>query len=158
MGWPRRVMASEVRNVMRLITSAWLIAVTLSAQPTGIDAEFMRLENVWNTAHRDADADALAALWADDLEVVVPKMPPMSKSEALGFARTGRMRFERYETSQIRVRMYGDTAVVTGRLQRTRTLAGKQTTDDWRFTKVYAQQNGAWRVVSFHASDSPPSQ
>jgi len=35
---------------------------------------------------------------------------------------------------------------------------GKQTADDWRFTKVYVRQNGAWRVVSFHASDSPPSQ
>lgn len=146
---------------MRLVTSgcvAWLITGALSVQPTRLDAEFTRLEDVWNTAHRDADAGALAALWADDLEVVVPRMPPMSKAEALDFARTGRMRFERYETSQIKVRIYGDTAVVTGRLQRTRTIAGKQTTDDWRFTKVYARQNGAWRVVSFHASDSPPSQ
>jgi uncharacterized protein (TIGR02246 family) len=130
----------------------------LSAQPTGINAEFTRLEDVWNAAHRNADADALAVLWAEDLEVVVPRMPPMSKAEALAIARSGRMRFERYDTSQIKVRTYGDAAVVTGRLQRTRTVAGKETTDHWRFTKVYARENGAWRVVSFHASDSPPSQ
>ena len=145
---------------MRLITTgclAWLMAATLFPQQTPLDADFTRLETVWNTAHRDGDADVLAALWADDLEVIVPKMAPMSKAEALAFARTGRMRFERYETSQIKVRTYGDTAVVTGRLQRTRTLAGKQTTDDWRFTKVYTRENGTWRVVSFHASDSPPS-
>jgi len=145
---------------MRLITTgcvAWLIAATLFPPQTPLDADFARLETVWNTAHRDGDADVLAALWADDLEVIVPKMAPMSKAEALAFARTGRMRFERYETSQIKVRTYGDTAVVTGRLQRTRTLAGKQTTDDWRFTKVYTRENGIWRVVSFHASDSPPS-
>jgi len=146
---------------MRTVTSgclAWLITAALSVQPTGLNAEFTRLEDIWNAAHRNADSEALAALWADDLEVVVPRMPSMSKAEALAFARTGRMRFERYETSQIKVRTYGDTAVVTGRLQRTRTVAGKQTADDWRFTKVYARQNGAWRVVSFHASDSPPSQ
>jgi uncharacterized protein (TIGR02246 family) len=146
---------------MRLITIGsvgWLIGAALFVQPTALNAEFTRLEDVWNTAHRNADAEALAALWAEDLEVVVPRMPPMSKAEALAFARTGRMRFERYETSQIKLRTYGDTAVVTGRLQRTRTVAGKETTDDWRFTKVYTRQNGAWRVVSFHASDSPPSQ
>ena len=146
---------------MRLITIGsvgWLIGAALFIQPTALNAEFTRLEDVWNTAHRNADAEALAALWAEDLEVVVPRMPPMSKAEALAFARTGRMRFERYETSQIKLRTYGDTAVVTGRLQRTRTVAGKETTDDWRFTKVYTRQNGAWRVVSFHASDSPPSQ
>jgi len=146
---------------MQLITNgflAWLLTATFSLQPTSLDSEFTRLEDRWNAAHRDADADSLAALWADDLEVVVPRMPPMSKAEALAFARTGRMQFERYETSQIKVRTYGDTAVVTGRLQRTRTVAGKETTDDWRFTKVYTRQNGAWRVVSFHASDSPPPQ
>ena len=146
---------------MRLITIGsvgWLIGAALFVQPTALNAEFTRLEDVWNTAHRNADAEALAALWAEDLEVVVPRMPPMSKAEALAFARTGRMRFDRYETSQIKLRTYSDTAVVTGRLQRTRTVAGKETTDDWRFTKVYTRQNGAWRVVSFHASDSPPSQ
>jgi ketosteroid isomerase-like protein len=144
---------------MRSVATAgvtWLIAAMLLGSQAGLDAEFTRLEEVWNAAHRNGDADALAALWADDLEVVVPRMAPMSKAEALAFARTGRMRFDRYETSQIKVRTYGETAVVTGRLQRTRTLAGKQTTDDWRFTKVYARQRAAWRVVSFHASDSPP--
>ena len=146
---------------MGLVTTgciAWLMAATLSAQPAGLNAEFTKLEEIWNAAHRNGDAEALAALWADDLEVTVPRMPPMSKTDALAFARTGRMRFDRYETSQIKVRTYGDAAVVTGRLQRTRTIDGKQTTDDWRFTKVYARQNGAWRVVSFHASDAPATQ
>jgi ketosteroid isomerase-like protein len=141
---------------------AWLIAAVLSASPAGLNlqdpVDFGRLEETWNAAHRTGDAAALDRLWADDLEVDVPRMPAMSKTEALAFARTGRMRFERYETSQIKVRTYGDTAVVTGRLQRTRTLNDTKTTDDWRFTKVYARQHGAWLVVSFHASESPPSQ
>jgi hypothetical protein len=42
------------------------------------------------------------------------------------------MKFERYETSLIKVRSYGDTTIVTGRLLRTRTVAGNATTDDWR--------------------------
>lgn len=145
---------------MQLMTNgvlAWLLVATVLLQLTSLDNEFTRLEDRWNAAHRDGDADSLAALWADDLEVIVPGMPPMSKGESLAFARTGRMKFERYETSQIKVRNYGDTTVVTGRLLRTRTVAGKATADDWRFTKVYARQAGSWRVVSFHASDSPPS-
>jgi ketosteroid isomerase-like protein len=144
-------MASVVKAGM--IT--WLIVGTLVAQPIGPDAEFNRLEDVWNTAHRNGDADALDALWADDLEVVVPRMAPMSKAEALAFSRTGRMRFDRYDTSSLKVRRYGDTVVVTGRLQRAYTLGGNRRQDDWRFTKVYVRQNDAWRVTSFHASDAP---
>jgi hypothetical protein len=81
----------------------------------------------------------------------------MSKSDALAFANSNRMKFDRYETSDIRVRLYGDSAVVTGRLQRTRTIDGRTMADDWRFTKTYVKQTGRWRVVSFHASDASPA-
>lgn len=116
--------------------------------------ELERLETVWNEAHERGDSDALEALWADDLEVAVPKMPVMTKAEVLSFARSGRMKFLRYATSEVRVRVYGDAAVVTGRLERTRTLNGKEVSDDWRFTKTYVRQTGKWRVVSFHASEA----
>ena len=142
-------------RVSVLTIAALSVLSTASAQPGTED--FVHLETVWNAAHRTGDADALDRLWASDLEVDVPGMPPMTKAEALAFARTGRMRFERYETSQIKVRIYGDTAVVTGRLQRTRSVDNRQRADDWRFTKVYTRQAGTWRVVSFHASDSSAS-
>jgi len=116
--------------------------------------ELVRLESVWNEAHERGDSNALEALWADDLEVAVPKMPVMSKAEVLDFDRSGRMKFLHYETSDLRVRVYGDAAVVTGRLQRTRTLNGNEVSDNWRFTKTYVRETGKWRVVSFHASEA----
>jgi ketosteroid isomerase-like protein len=116
--------------------------------------ELERLETVWNQAHEHGDSDALDSLWADDLEVAVPKMPVMRKAEVLSFARSGRMKFLHYATSEVSVRVYGDAAVVTGRLERTRTLNGKEVSDDWRFTKTYVRETGKWRVVSFHASEA----
>ena len=116
--------------------------------------ELERLEKVWNEAHEHGDADVLQSLWADDLEVDVPKMPVMTKAEVLVFARSGRMKFLRYATSDLNIRVYGDAAVVTGRLQRTRTLNGQELSDDWRFTKVYTRHAQTWQVVSFHASEA----
>ena len=111
--------------------------------------ELQRLETVWNDAHMHGDADVLDLLWADDLEVAVPRMPLMTKAAALNFARSGRMKFLRYQTSDIHVRVYDNAAIVTGRLQRTRSMNGREVSDDWRFTKVYVHQNQKWRVVSF---------
>ena len=116
--------------------------------------ELEHLETAWNEAHEHGDSNALEALWADDLEVAVPKMPVMTKAEVLGFARSGRMKFLHYTTSDIRVRVYGDAAVVTGRLQRTRVLNGQEISDDWRFTKMYVRESQKWRVVAFHASEA----
>jgi hypothetical protein len=78
----------------------------------------------------------------------------MNKSDVLNFARSGRMMFLRYVTSDIRIRMFGDTAIVSGRMQRTRQINGKKLSDDWRFTKVYVRQAQQWRVVDFHASEA----
>ncbi len=98
---------------------------------------------------RRGNSNALDALWANDLEVVVPQMPVMTKAD-----RSGRMKFLHYETSDLRVRVYANAAVVTGRLQRTRSLNGNEISDDWRFAKIYVRQSGKWRVVSFHASEA----
>jgi ketosteroid isomerase-like protein len=120
--------------------------------------ELERLEKVWNEGHEHGDASALERLWADDLEVVVPRMPVMTKADVLSVARSGRMKFSRYASSDVRVRVYGDAAVVTGRLQRTRVMNGQEISDDWRFTKVYIREQQKWRVVVFHASEAvrPP--
>ena len=116
--------------------------------------ELQRLETVWNEAHEHGDADALEKLWADDMEVAVPKMPVMTKADVLKFARSGRMKFLSYRTSNIRVRVYDNAAVVTGRLQRTRSMNAQEISDDWRFTKTYIREAHEWRVVAFHASEA----
>jgi ketosteroid isomerase-like protein len=140
---------------MPLLIASALAFVLFQSSLAADTEELMRLERVWNQAHEKGDAKPLEQLWADDIEIVVPKMAVMTKPEALTFFRSGRMTFDHYETSDLKVRVYGEAAVVTGRLARSRSLLGVTTTDEWRFTKVYARQSGRWRVVSFHASDAP---
>ena len=140
-----------------ILVPALTLALAQSIAPTlaGDDAsEFLRLEQVWNEAHLKGDANVLDRLWLEDIVVIVPKMAPFDRAAALGVMRSGRMKFERYSTSEIKVRMYQDAAVVTGRLQRSRIRDGRSVDDDWRFTKVYLRRENAWKVASFHASDT----
>lgn len=119
-------------------------------------AAFTRLEAEWNTAHVQGDAATLGRIFADDLIALVPGMRPLTKADSLGMFNVGGMKFDRYESSDTQSRVYGDTAVVTGRIKRTRTIQGKTMEDDWRFTKVYVRRAGNWQVVSFHASNVNP--
>jgi hypothetical protein len=111
---------------------------------------------VWNEAHVKGDAEALDQLWANDLQITIAGMRQMSKADALQMVRSQKMPFTRYETSDVHVRPFRDSAVVTGRLQRERMMAGKTVADDWRFTKVYMWSAGRWRVVTWHASPAAP--
>jgi ketosteroid isomerase-like protein len=143
-----------------MVISVWLVAVVLSQAPAGTasaDADvaaLTRLETDWNAAHVRGDAAALEHLFADDLVVMVPGMRVMTKADAVGMFTSGRMKFDRYETSETKFRIYDATAIVTGRLRRTRVVAGATADDDWRFTKVYVRRAGRWQVVSFHASNT----
>ena len=141
----------------------WVIAALLLADPSAgqgpeglADKEqLVKLEEVWNQAHLRGDAGALAGLWAEDLVVIVPRMRIFSRADALAMVQSGRMGFERYETTDVQVRVYGEAALTTGRLRRTRVVGGNVMKDDWQFTKAYIRQQGQWRVVAFHASDAP---
>jgi len=133
-----------------------LVALTFAQSVGTADRdELLRLEHLWNDAHIRGDAAILNRLWADDLEVAVPKMPVMKKGELVKFVDSGRMKFQRYETSDLNIRIYGQSALVTGRLQRKREINGHVMEDDWHFTKVYLRGADGWRVVSFHASENP---
>ncbi len=141
----------------RFIAAGPLLVVLVFGQntPSAADRdELQRLEHVWNDAHIRSDADTLGRLWAEDLEVAVPKMPVMKKGELIKFVDSGRMKFQRYETSELNFRIYGQSAVVTGRVQRKREINDRAVEDDWRFTKVYQRTTDGWRVVSFHASEA----
>lgn len=143
------------------VSALLLVAGVLASQatvstPVADVAELTRLEAVWNDAHLRGDAPVLDRLWADELVAIVPSMTPLPKQDALAFLRTGRMKFLRYESSDLAVRIYGDTGVATGRLLRSRELGGQTVQDQWRFTKVYVRRAGQWRVVAFHASDAGP--
>jgi uncharacterized protein (TIGR02246 family) len=141
---------------MMWIAAMLLAFAGLQAKASDADVAFTRLEAEWNTAHVQGDATRLGRLFADDLVVVVPGMRPFSKADSLGVFKAGGMKFDRYESSDIQSRVYGEIAIVTGRIRRTRTNGGKTIDDDWRFTKVYLRRAGNWQVVSFHASNVAP--
>jgi len=151
---------SALRIAVSILTLSLASGAAQEAKKTtangAIQMELQRLEKVWNDAHLAGDTAALDALWADELVVTVPKMPLFNKTQSLAIWRTGKMKFKRYEASDLVFRIFGDTAVVTGALVRERKFMEREIHEDWRFTKVYVQHDGKWRVVAWHASESAP--
>jgi ketosteroid isomerase-like protein len=143
-----------IRGVVFVLTLIAFVSLTASQATVSAEdsRELTRLEGVWNEAHVRGDVSTLEGLCADDLVVTVPEMPVMTKADILGFWRSGRAKITRYDTSEIRVQVYSDSAVVIGRLRRTRDFNGRVLDDDWRFTKTYVRRDNRWRVVAYHAS------
>ena len=148
---------SIVRSIAAFAFAATVApTLGLAAQMSTTDADELRkLELVWNDAHVRGDIASLAALWDDELTVTVPEMPVMNKTELIAFWQSGRSAITRYETSAVKIRVYENAGVVTGRLQRERNFNGQAVRDDWHFLKVYVRRDSQWRVVAYAASVAP---
>ncbi len=60
---------------------------------------------------------------------------------------------ESAQIDDVRVRLYGSTAVVTGRTTASGRVKGAQVSTRLRFTDVFIKASTGWKVVASHASE-----
>src|SRR5213082_2446749 len=76
--------------------------------------ELLKLENEFARAVTNNDADALDGFLADDWIIVDPDGSIIDKARFLGVIKSGVLSHELMKSADLRVRLYGNTAVVTG--------------------------------------------
>jgi hypothetical protein len=60
-----------------------------------------------------------------------------------------------YEVDDMKVLLYGKTAVATGRVTQKGVYKGEQWTGQSRFTDVFVWRDGRWQIVAGHSSRIP---
>lgn len=96
------------------------------------------------------DADGLAAIYADDFQLVNFRGTRLGKSGILAALREGTLRFDSLAISDVEVRIHDAAGVVTGRQFHIAREPGRDTTAhpaDVRFSRVYVRSRGVWRLV-----------
>ena len=89
---------------------------------------------------------------SDDYTFITLRGEMRTKAEILkGFA-SGSFHYESREISDLKVRVYGDTAIVTGRSVQKGMENGKDYSGGYWFTRVYVKQNGHWLTVALQTT------
>jgi hypothetical protein len=100
--------------------------------------------------HRDAEFP-LRTL-ADDYVGITPLGQVTTKQETISARRSGQLRYESMNVSDMVVRLYGDTAVVTARADVKGHQLGEDFSGPYRYTRVWVRRNGHWQAVSYQAT------
>src|SRR5437899_11817511 len=69
--------------------------------------------------------------------------------------KTGRTKLTSSEVSDMKVRVYGNTAVISGKADVAGTMAGKDTKGQIMFTRVYVKKGRSWQSVAFQQTLVP---
>jgi len=112
-----------------------------------MEEELLRLENEFARAVTSNDADALDALLADDWIVVEPDGGMIDKARFLGVIRSGALSHESMESTDLKIRVYGNTALVTGLTTSKGKFMGQDFTSCERATDIFVKQSGRWQCV-----------
>src|SRR5438105_7104618 len=119
---------------------------------TSIEEVIRKVDNERIQAQIHADAAALDRIYADDFIGVGPSGTVRTKPQVISDFTSGNLKFQSITTDDVQVRVYGDTAVETGRSTMNGQDKGKAVPRDNRFTRVWVKQQGRWRLVANHYS------
>ena len=126
-------------------------------KPTTGSSNILGLENKWNAAYQRGDITAMDSLLADDFIITVEDGTTFSKAGYIAHNGDSTVLVKKSEMSDLRVRMHGNTAVVTGAYHEKGTSKGKPYEYRDRFTDIWMNINRRWQVIASHYS-VPASQ
>ena len=146
----------SVSKTAYALLAFWAICGGAMAQrgssASGDEAKIREYEAKWDTAAVNNDVKAFDELLADQYIATDPQGRVQTKSQMLADLKSGNFKFITSEADKMKVFLYGDAAVVSGRWKGKYTENGKTYDTVERYTSTYVRQNGQWRSTSSHGS------
>ena len=128
------------------------VAVPIQArQPkTESDAEISQtlqsMEQAWLDAEKNQDAAAFEKIVAGDWIAITPEGKSQTKAERAAEIKAGHI--DSATLGDMKVRVFGDTAVVTGTDDEVSSEDSKKSSNHYVWTDVFVKRNGKWLAVA----------
>ncbi len=126
--------------------------VIMFAQRTTLESQFLALETKWMNAWKEKDETTVRQILADDFTLTssLSAGPLMTKEQWI--AALPRYNCKSFSFDTVKVRKYGNTAVVNSWFKQEATANGRDWNGNFLITDVWVKRKKTWQVVSRHAS------
>jgi ketosteroid isomerase-like protein len=150
-----RTLLLACAGLTALYAAASALASAAGATESGTtkaQEEIKQIERQRNEAILAGDATALDRMTAEDYTFITQRGELRTKAEILAGFKAGSFKYSARDVSDLTVRIYGNTAVVTGRARQAGTENSKDYSGENRFTRVYVKQAGRWITVALQVT------
>ena len=141
---------------LSVVAASLMIGQAQGAEGTarrGYDEQVIKqLEQEWAEALVKRDQAVIDLITASDWMLTDPEGSLVTKAQADADLKSRVLKFESYKLDELKVRVYGDSAVVHGLDTERSSYKGKDTTGQYRFTDVFVKRNGRWQAIATHAT------
>jgi len=149
------------RIVFAVCVAVFLFAVGAQAQTPGqtetgkVEQELIKIETDWGEAGLKNDFAFMDKILADDFTEATPEGYFITKAQLLAQMKSGEFVATSWVQDDIKVRVYGDAAVVTGRTTTKAQYKGKDVSGQYLWTDTFIKRDGRWQCVATHGSEIP---
>src|SRR5215467_14271443 len=143
-----KILRMLTRTKLPLIVALLATSVLGFAQEKSDAATIRALELKWTESYKQRSIDILSSLLADEFVITVEDGTVYSKAGYISHTADSKTRVQIAEMSDLRVRMHGDTAIVTGAYHEKGESEGKSYEYRDRLTDVWIKNSGKWQVVA----------
>jgi hypothetical protein len=114
--------------------------------------EIIDMERQAKEASLRRDADFSQKTLADDYVAITPLGQVTTKQDTVSARKSGQLRYETINVTDMVIRVYGDTAVVTARAEVKGHQLGEDFSGPYRYTRIWVRRTGHWQAVSYQAT------
>ncbi len=145
---------------MKISIFALVIAVLGARTPATFAADnpdlaasqVLALERKWNDAYKSSDIAKMDDLLADDFIITIEDGRTFSKAGYIALNGNKTMLVEVSEMSDLKIRIHGSTAVITGAYHEKGTESLKSYEYHDRLTDVWMKTQTGWKLLASHYS------
>ncbi|HYL16618.1 MAG TPA: nuclear transport factor 2 family protein [Terriglobales bacterium] len=130
------------------LLSLSLAAGQQASKASGAEDQIKQLEQDWVQATIKEGAVAVDKYEADDIMSTDPSGRVTDKVQDKRDLSSGDLKFQSMEVSDLKVHVYGNTAVATGATTLKGTFKGQDISGKYRFTDTWVKRNGQWQVAA----------
>lgn len=121
-----------------------------AAQEESDAAQVRALDLKLTEAYKERKFDLLASLLDEDFVITFEDGSTYGKTGYISYSAASTIRVDVAEMSDIKVRMHGNTAVLTGVYHERGAEKGEAYDYRDRFTDVWLKSDGKWRLIASH--------
>ncbi|MGE0127306.1 MAG: nuclear transport factor 2 family protein [Blastocatellales bacterium] len=117
-----------------------------------VEQAVLKLEQQWEDALIKSDAAALEKLYGNSLIYTHSNGSVDNKSAYIGNIKSGATKYQSMKRDDIKVGIYGNTAVVTCHWEVHVLARGNKIDTNARYIHVYARQKDGWKMVAHQST------
>ena len=141
-----------MKNVLAIaffcLFSLSLAAGQEASKTSSVEDQIKKQEQNWAQATVKEGATAVDQYEADDIIDADPSGRVTDKTQDKTDLSSGDLKFQSIELGDVKVHVYGDTAVAAGTSTVKGTYKGQDISGMYRFTDVWVKRNGKWYAVA----------